>query len=190
MNRAECSLKGFYMPPILSENIGGITTPTTPRHNTGLLPPFLHSIQNGNMKATGMESPIRVLVGSAHVWTNTHWIRILRTSRTADRPKAVYLPDRGCRGLRSRRIRRCSSEQRRMAVVKLGEDALHGGFTKDCGALFDTEAVTVLFHDGQFLIVQVDDLTMSAPERSLAHLYVFRIGNRRVLLFLCQTAYL
>ena len=73
-----------------------------------------------------------------------------------------------------------------MAVVKLGEDAFHGGFTEDRGAFFDAEAVTVLFHGGQLFVVQVDDLTMGAPERSLAHLYVFRIGNRRVLLFLCQ----
>ena len=50
------------------------------------------------MKAAGMESPIRVQVGYALVWTSTHWIRILRTSHTADRPKGRFIPLKGGAG--------------------------------------------------------------------------------------------
>ena len=92
----------------------------------------------------------------------------------------------GRRGLEVRRIRRCSLEQRRMAVIQLGEDALHGGFAEDGGAFLDTEAVTILLHGSQFLIVQVNNLTMGAPERSLALFEIFRIRSRRALLFPCQ----
>ena len=73
-----------------------------------------------------------------------------------------------------------------MAVVQLGEDALHGGFAEDGGAFLDTEAVTILLYGGQFLIVQVYDLTMNAPERDLAHLKILRIRSRRTMLFPCQ----
>lgn len=144
---------------------------------------------------------------------------------SADRPEAVYPPERGYRGLgrsanrtlvarttgaerqggfcrpaerpfiplkggaggwEGRRIRRWSSEQRRMAVVQLGENALHRCLAENCGTFLDAETVTILLHGGQFLIVQVNHLTMSAPERSLAHFKIFRIRNRRTLLFPCQ----
>ena len=42
-----------------------------------------------------------------------------------------FVPLKGVLGLEGRGIRRCSLEQRRMAVVQLGEDALHGGFAED-----------------------------------------------------------
>ena len=144
---------------------------------------------------------------------------------SADRPEAVYPPERGCRGLgrsenrtlvarttgaerqggfcrpaerpfiplkggaggwEGRRIRCCPLEQRRMAVVQLGENALHRCLAENCGTFLDTETVTILLYGGQFLIVQVNHLTMSAPEGSLAHFKIFRIRNRRTLLFPCQ----
>ena len=100
-NRAECSLKGIYVPPMPSTTIGGITAPTTQRYDADLLPPF---------------SPFVPLKGVQGVGGSENPTLVVRTSgaerqggfcRPAGWP---FVPLKGCRGLDGRRIRRCSLE--------------------------------------------------------------------------------
>lgn len=73
-----------------------------------------------------------------------------------------------------------------MAVVKLGEDPGHGGFAEEGGTLLDAETDAIFLDCCQFLVVQVDDLSMRATERCSALLKIIRIRCRSVLFFSCQ----
>lgn len=181
VSRTECCLKGIYMPPIASKAIGGITTPTRPHYKTDWLPPFLHSPPKRESEGSVNGILYQVTGKKCTRLDEDHRIGLLPTGR---RP---FIPLKGgAGGWEGRRIRRWSSEQRRMAVVQLGENALHRCLAENCGTFLDAETVTILLYGGQFLIVQVNHLTMSAPEGSLAHFKIFRIRNRRTLLFPCQ----
>lgn len=73
-----------------------------------------------------------------------------------------------------------------MTVVQLGKNPLHRGFSEYAGAFFHTEALTILLDSGHFLVVQVNDLPVSTPQRCLAHFEILRIRNCRILFFSCQ----
>lgn len=70
------------------------------------------------------------------------------------------------------------SEQRRMTVIELRENPLHRSLAEQRRAFLDTETVAVLLYSGHFFIIQIDDLPMDTPERSLPLLDVLRIGSR------------
>lgn len=73
-----------------------------------------------------------------------------------------------------------------MAVVELGEDPGHGGFAEEGGTLLDAETGAIFLNGSQFLVVQVDDLSVRATERGSALFEIIRIRCRSVLFFSCQ----
>ena len=73
-----------------------------------------------------------------------------------------------------------------MAVVELGENPGHGGFAEEGGTLLDAETGAIFLNGSQFLVVQVDDLSVRATERGSALFEIIRIRCRSVLFFSCQ----
>ncbi len=73
-----------------------------------------------------------------------------------------------------------------MAVVELGEDSCHRGFAEQGGTLLDSEPGAIFLNGSQFLVVQVDDLSVRATERGSALFEIIRIRCRSVLFFSCQ----
>lgn len=59
-----------------------------------------------------------------------------------------------------------------MAVIQLRENPLHRCLAEDGRTFLDPETVTVLLDGSHLLVVQVDDLSMNAPERCAVHLYI------------------
>ena len=94
VSRTECCLKGIYMPPIASKAIGGITTPTRPHYKTDWLPPFLHSPPKRESEGSVNGILYQVTGRKCTRLDEDHRIGLLPTGR-----KAVYPPERGCRGL-------------------------------------------------------------------------------------------
>ena len=60
------------------------------------------------------------------------------------------------------------------------------GFAEEGGTLLDAETDAIFLDCCQFLVVQVDDLSMRATERCSALLKIIRIRCRSVLFFSCQ----
>ena len=73
-----------------------------------------------------------------------------------------------------------------MTVVELGEDPGHCGFAEQGGTLLDAETGTIFPDNSQFLVVQVDNLSVRATERGSALFEIIRIGCRSVLFISCQ----
>ena len=73
-------------------------------------------------------------------------------------------------------------EQGRMAVGKLGEDSLHGGFPEYGRTGLYSETVAVLLDCGHFAVIEVDNLAMAAAERLPALLENLRIDSRSLFL--------